>query len=333
MKKSNLVSLGGGTGQAAVLRGLKNKNINLTAIVAVTDNGGSSGQIRRSMGIPQPGDSRNCLVAVSDTENLITKLFEYRFVEGDLQGVNLGNLIIAALTRILGDFGEAVTAANFLLKTRAQVLPVSNQSTQICAELASGQKIIGEWEIISRQSKSRIKKAYLQNKISAFPFCLSAIQNADLIIIGPGSFYTALISNLLVSGIKQAIQNSKAKILYICNLMSQPGQTAGFGVKDHVLELEKYLGKKVDYVLVNNKKVSKKILALYQEYNSHQIILDLQDSRVIQAPLAQNIIGEAVRQDKRSGEAFKEWSLWTHILRHDPEKLAEEIMKILVNLR
>ena len=331
--KLNIVSIGGGTGQAAILRGLKDKNINLTAIVAVTDNGGSSGQIRRSMAIPQPGDSRNCLVSVSDAENLITKLFEYRFVEGDLQGVNLGNLIIAALTRILGDFGEAVTAANFLLKTKAQILPVSNQSTQICVELSSGEKIIGEWEIIARQSKARIKKAYLKNNISAFPACLSALTKADLIVIGPGSFYTAIISNLLVSGIKQTIKKSRAKILYICNLMSQPGQTTGFKISNHISELEKYLNKKVDYILVNNKKISKKILDIYKEFGSDEIIFDLKDSRIIQAPLVQNIIGEAVRQDKRRGKAFKEWSLWTHILRHDSEKLGEEIVKILTNLK
>ncbi|MFH1392742.1 MAG: gluconeogenesis factor YvcK family protein [bacterium] len=331
--KHNLVCLGGGTGQAAVLKGLKNKNFNLTAIVAVTDNGGSSGRIRRSMGIPQPGDSRNCLVAVSNPENILTKLFEYRFCQGDLQGINLGNLIIAALTRIFGDFGEAVAFTNQMLKTKAQILPVSNQSTQICAELQNNKKIIGEWEIISRKSKLRIKKAYLRNKIFAFVPALQAIKKADLIIIGPGSFYTALISNLLVSGIKQAIKNSKAKTLYICNLMSQPGQTTGLGVKDHVLELEKYLDKKLDYILVNNKKISKKILDIYQEFNSHQIILDLKDIRIIQASLAQNIIGEAVRKDKRSGKAFKEWSLWTHILRHDSEKLGEEIAKILTNIK
>lgn len=327
--KSNIVCLGGGTGQAAVLKGLKNKNLNLTAIVAVTDNGGSSGQIRRSMGIPQPGDSRNCLVAASNLENILTKLFEYRFVEGDLQGVNLGNLIIAALTRIFGDFGEAVAFTNQMLKTKAQILPVSNQSTQICAELQNNKKIIGEWEIISRKNKSRIKKAFLKNKIFAFVPALQAIQKANLIIIGPGSFYTALISNLLVLGIKQAIKKSKAKILYICNLMSQPGQTTGFKVSDHILELENYLGKKLDYILVNNKQISKKILDIYQEFNSHEIKLDLEDKRIIQAPLAQNIIGEAVRKDKRHGKAFKEWSLWTHILRHDSQKLAQEIMKVL----
>lgn len=331
--RPNIVCLGGGTGQAAVLKGLKNKNFNLTAIVAVTDNGGSSGQIRRSMGIPQPGDSRNCLVSVSDAENLITKLFEYRFAEGDLRGANLGNLIIAALTRILGDFGEAVTAANFLLKTKAQILPVSNQSTEICIELYSGKKIVGEWEIISRKNKSRIKKAFLKNKIQAFPACISAIKKAGLIIIGPGSFYTALIANLLVSGITEAIKKSRAKILYICNLMSQPGQTTGYEVSDHIKELEKYLDKKVDYILVNNRKISKKILDIYQEFNSQPIILGSKDIRIIQAPLAQNIIGEAIRKDKRSGEAFKEWSLWTHILRHDSEKLGEDIIKILTNIK
>lgn len=327
--RPNLVSLGGGTGQAVVLRGLKNRPVNLTAIVAVTDNGGSSGQIRRAMNIAQPGDSRNCLVAASNSEDMMTRLFEYRFLEGELQGISLGNLIIAALTRICGDFGEAITIANAMLSTKVQVLPVSSQSTEICAVLENNKKIIGEWEIISRKNKSRIKKVYLKNKTFAFPPCLTALKKADLIIIGPGSFYTALISNLLVLGIRQAIQTSKAKILYICNLMSQPGQTIGFKVSHHVQELEKYLGKKVSYILVNNKKISKKILALYQEFGSEEIKLDLKDRRVISVPLAQNIIGEATRRDTRQGKAFKEWSLWTHILRHDAERLGDEVMKIL----
>lgn len=329
MKKYNIVCIGGGTGQATVLKGLKNKkSINLSAIVAVTDNGGSSGQIRRCMAIPQPGDSRNCLVSASDSESIITKLFEYRFCQGELQGTNLGNLIIAALTRIFNDFGKAVVYANQMLKTKAQIFPVSNQSTQICVELANGKKIEGEWEIITRKNKLKIKKAYLKNKIFGFSPALQAVKKADLIIIGPGSFYTALISNLLV--LKQEIKKSKAKILYICNLMSQPGQTTGFGVKEHVLELEKYLNKKLDYILINNKKISKKILDIYKNFNSHEIKLDLlDDPRIIQAPLAQNKAEEAVRKDKRSGKAFKEWSLWTHILRHDSKKLSQEILKLL----
>lgn len=327
MKKHNIVCIGGGTGQAAVLKGLKNKkNINLSAIVAVTDNGGSSGQIRRCMGIPQPGDSRNCLVSVSNPKNIITKLFAYRFLESELQGTNLGNLIIAALTRIFGDFGEAVTYANQMLKTKALILPVSNQSTQICVQLENNKKIIGEWEIITRKNKLKIKKAYLKNKIQVFPPALQAIKKANLIIIGPGSFYTALISNLLV--LKQAIKKSRAKILYICNLMSQPGQTTGFGVQNHVLELEKYLNKKLDYILVNNKQISKSILEIYKNFNSHEIKLDLQDKRIIQAPIAQNQTGEAIRQDKRM-KAFKESGLWTHILRHDSQRLAREIIKVL----
>lgn len=327
---NNIVSLGGGTGQATLLAGLKDRdNLNLTAIVAVTDNGGSSGQIRRSMDIPQPGDSRNCLVAASDPTNLMPKLFEYRFVEGDLKGTNLGNLIIAALTRIFGDFGEAITVANTLLETKVQVLPVSSQGTQIAVELESGQRVVGEWEIITRKDKSRIKTCYLKDKIQAFPPCLAAISKADLIVIGPGSFYTALISNLLVSGIAKAIIQSPAKVAYVCNLMSQPGQTTGFKASDHIKEMEKYLGRNLDYVLLNTKPIPDNMLDLYKEFGSHEIELDLEDKRIIKAPLAQDKATEAVRKDKRHGQAFQEWSLWTHVLRHDSQKIAQEILNLL----
>lgn len=333
MQKStkNIVCLGAGTGQASVLKGLSIMPVNLYGIVGITDNGGSSGAIRRSMDIPAPGDTRNCLISVSDPDEIMTKLFEYRFVEGDLQGTNLGNLIIAALARVFGDFGQAITMANIMLKTKAQIFPASVHPTHICAELMNNRKIKGEWEIITRKDKSKIKQMFLKDKISAYPPCISSILKADLIVIGPGALFTALCSILLISGIANAICTSKAKICYVANLMTQPGQTDKFALSDHVKIIEKYLGKKLDYILINNKKISGQILNHYNELNSNPVQLDKikNDKRLIKAPLAQNKIGEAVRKDLRKGKAFKEWSLWTHILRHDSKRVAEEILKLL----
>jgi uncharacterized cofD-like protein len=328
----NIVCLGGGTGQASVMKGLcQIPNLNITGIVTVTDNGGSSGSIRKILGIPQPGDSRNCLTAVSDPDDIITKLLAFRFSEGELAGTNLGNLIIAALTRILGDFGEAVSATNTILKTKAKVLPVTTKSTHICVQLKNGKDICGEWEIIARSDKNDIAKVFLQEKADAYPPCIEAINSADLIIIGPGSLYTALISNLLVGGIADAIRESKAKKVYIVNLMTQPGQTIGYKLSDHIKVIEKYLGSKLDYILANNKRITKAILENYKKFHSQPVkIDDIPDSkRLIKAPLAHGKLDEAIRTDPRQGQAFKEWGLWTHILRHNPNQVAKEVEKLL----
>jgi len=330
-KQKNIVCLGAGTGQASILKGLSRMPFNVSGIVSVTDNGGSSGQIRKSMDIPQPGDTRNCLASVADSEEIMTKLFEYRFLEGDLQGTSLGNLIIASLTRIFGDFGQAITMANIMLKTKAQILPVTTRSTHICAELLNGKIIKGEWEIIARKDKAKISRMFLKDESYAYPPCISALRKADLIIIGPGSLFTALVANLLVSGIAPTIRASRAKTCYIANLMTQPGQTIGFKLSDHVQIIEKYLGRELDYILVNNKKISGDVLKHYSEFGSEPVKINKikNPKRIIRAPLAHDQVGEAVRKDLRSGKAFKEWSLWTHILRHDSVRAAQEVGKLI----
>lgn len=326
-----VVCLGAGTGQATVLRGLKNERIDLTAIVAVTDNGGASGKVRRAMNIPQMGDTRNCLVNTAPSEGVLTKLFDFRFTEGDLQGINLGNLVIAALTRIFGDFGEAVKFSNLMLQTKVCIMPVSCESTQICAELQNGRVIEGEWEIIAREDNSPIKKVFLKEKIRAYQLCLDVIRKADLIVIGPGSLFTGLVSNLLVRGISEAITNSSGSVVYIVNLMTQHGQTDNFAVSHHIKTIENYLCRKVDYVLVNSEEIPEDILTFYKNFHSYPIVLDKSNienpERLILTSLISN--ERELYQDKRQGGVFKEWGLWTHLFCHDPKKVTKVIMDLL----
>lgn len=328
-KKSKIVCLGAGTGQATVLRGLKKYICDLTGIVGGTDNGGSSGVLRREMGIPQPGDTRNCLENVSDPDDIFTKIFSYRFPKGSLRGVSLGNLILAALTRITGDFGKAVMAANSLLKTEVKIYPVSTESTHIACRLENGREIRGEWEIILRKDQSPIKEILLTKKADAFPQVLKALSRADLIIIGPGSLFTGVLPHFLVEGIPEAIRSSRAKKVYICNMMTQPGQTTGFRVSDHIKQVKKYLGENPDYVIVNNGKIHPTILEHYKEFNSKPVVLDKTgDVKVIAKPLAQNQVAEAVHRENARMKDFKEWREWTHLLRHNSDKLA----KVLIDL-
>ena len=320
--KKKVVCIGAGTGQSAILSGLKEKDVELFGLVAVTDNGGHSGIIRKSLSLPQVGDSRSCLVSVAK-EPLMRELFSYRFSDGELSGVNVGNLLIAALIQKQGSFLKGIEEASKLLKTQAAVLPVSDCDTHIGAELDDGSVYVGEWEIMERKSKSKIKRLFLSQKANANPACLEAIKNADLIVIGPGSLRTGLISNLLVKGIPEALKSSKAKKVYVCNIMTQPGQTDGFSVKDHLNELEKYLGFRVDVVLMNNKLPKKELLERYKEDGSDFlepmdcngrvcVVKDLLDGREFEA----RAVGKGQKVD-------------IHYIRHDPEKVADAVLDIL----
>ncbi|MDP2918226.1 MAG: YvcK family protein [bacterium] len=328
--KPKIVCLGAGTGQATALKGLKRYECDLTGVVGGTDNGGSSGVLRKELGIPQPGDTRNCLENVSDPNDLFTKIFAYRFNEGSLKGTSLGNLILAALTRITGDFGAAVMAANSLLETNVQIYPVSVTSTHIACELKNGKKVVGEWEIILRKDKSPIKKIYLTDDARAFPPVIAAIEQADLIVIGPGSLFTGVLPHFLIGGMAEAIRMAAAKKVYICNMMTQPGQTEGYSVSDHLNQVKKYLGKNPDYVIVNNGKISPEIIKHYKNFRSAPVKVDqARGVKVIAENLAQNQIDEAVHLENTRLRRFREWSEWTHLLRHDAEKLAEILMKLV----
>ncbi|MBU0635978.1 uridine diphosphate-N-acetylglucosamine-binding protein YvcK, partial [Candidatus Micrarchaeota archaeon] len=241
-KNPKIVLAGGGTGLSTLLTGLKHFTDNLSAIVTVTDSGKSSGKLRKEQNMLPPGDIRNCLVALSNREERLKKLFQYRFQNGSLEGHSFGNLFIAALTATTGSFEKAVQEASRILAIQGKVVPSTLSNTHIGVELENGQVLVGEDTIVARNDtvhkRSPIKKAFLKPaSVKATPEALEEIKNADLIILGPGCLYTSIISNLLVNGIASSIQKSKAKKVFVCNIMTQQGQTDGFSASQHIKKI------------------------------------------------------------------------------------------------
>jgi len=248
-----IVAIGGGTGLSTLLRGLKEYSGNLTAIVTVADNGGSSGRLRRELGVLPPGDFRQCLVAMADVEPLMTRLFQYRFGEGSgLEGHSFGNLFIVAMTAITGNFERALRESSRVLAVRGQILPSTLADLTLCAEFEDEDRVEGESEIT--KTRKKIKRVYLQpSHPPAYPEAIRAILEADLIVIGPGSLYTSVLPNLLVEDIARAVRASNALKVYVCNVATQHGETDDFGVVDHIKTLNSHVSPGLfDYVLANN---------------------------------------------------------------------------------
>jgi uncharacterized cofD-like protein len=280
-RSARIVALGGGTGLSAVLRGLKryvgepgsagsadkdggSPISDLTAVVTVTDDGGSSGRLRREYRVLPPGDIRNCMVALSQDEHLLGKLFQYRFPAGrGLAGHSFGNLFLTALTNITGDFPAAVQVSARILASRGHIFPPTAQNVTLEAELADGSTIAGETRI--SRSRQRIRSVRLvPRRVRPLPQVLSAIRAADLILVGPGSLYTSIIPNLLVDQIAEAIANSRATRVYIANLMTQPGETDGYTVAEHVRAIYEHTGHPLfDFAVVNRGKISPRLLHRY----------------------------------------------------------------------
>lgn len=258
-KGPKIVVIGGGTGLTSVLRGIKEYSRNITAVVTVADDGGSSGEIRKSIGILPPGDIRNCLAALSNDEELLTQLFQYRFAAGaGLNGHSLGNLLITALTEITGSFEEAIAESARVLAVQGNVLPSTLKNINLVAEIELPEKkvtvnITGESEISNMGGK--VRRVWLDpGNPSPFPPTLQAILSADLIVIGPGSLYTSIIANLLVPDLVDAIHVSKACKIYVCNVATQEGETDGYSCEDHIRAIENHIGSNIfDVVVANNR--------------------------------------------------------------------------------
>ncbi|MCH6555204.1 MAG: YvcK family protein [Chloroflexi bacterium] len=250
-----IVAIGGGTGLATLLRGLKAYTTNLTAIVTVADDGGSSGRLRRELGTLPPGDVRNCIAALADAEPLMTSLFQYRFSDGSgLAGHSFGNLFIVAMSGVVGNFEDAIRQTSRVLAVRGQIIPSTLANVTLCAKTDDAQTITGESSISDTKAKGRIKEVFLQPEDSpAHPEAVRAILDADMIILGPGSLYTSVLPNLLVKGIRRAFAASPAVKAYICNVATQPGETDGFSLAQHVDAIEEHVGGHLlRWVVVNN---------------------------------------------------------------------------------
>ncbi|MFW5885473.1 MAG: uridine diphosphate-N-acetylglucosamine-binding protein YvcK [Halanaerobium sp.] len=304
-----IVAFGGGTGLSNLLRGLKRNSDNLTAVVTVADDGGSSGRLRDEMGILPPGDIRNCLVALADREPLMEKLFQHRFEsEGGLEGHSFGNLYIAAMTEVLGDFEEAVRASSKVLAIRGKVLPATNEDIKLGAVYHDQEEKMGESAIPVYDKE--INKVFLYpENASTTPEVRDSIKNADVIVIGPGSLYTSILPNLLVKGIAEEIKKSDALKLYICNVMTQPGETDAYTAADHAEAIVDHCGSGVfDYVVVNNRKGTAELRKKYEAEGAYPVQIDHQRLRKLGFKI---IEADLLKKDS--------------YLRHDPEALAELI--------
>lgn len=292
-----IVVVGGGTGLSTLLRGLKEYSSNITAIVTVADDGGSSGRLRREIGVLPPGDIRNCLAALADEEELLTELFQYRFKAGDgLVGHSFGNLFLTVMSEITGDLEQAATASSKVLAISGKVLPSTLSDVSLWAEMEDGRIIEGESNI--PQAKGKIKSiGCIPANPPALPAAVRAIEEAEYIIIGPGSLYTSIIPNLLVPDIRDAIAKVNVPRIYICNIMTQPGETEGYSVADHIREIDRVGKSKLfDAVLVHRKPPSPQSLERYALENSYPVALDRQEiaklnRRIVMANVMEEDLG------------------------------------------
>ena len=310
-----VVVIGGGTGLSTMLRGLKKYTSHITAIVTVGDDGGGSGKIREDLGMLPPGDIRNCILALADTEPLMEDLLQYRFTEGSLKGQCFGNLFLAAMAGISENFEDAVQKMSSVLAVKGKVLPVTLDDMKLVAELENGEIIEGESKIPSEVivRKTSIKKLAIK-PIDAKPLeeAIKSINGADVIIMGPGSLYTSIIPNLLVKGISEAICKSDAKKVYISNVMTQPGETDGFKVSNHLKVLMDYgVAENIDYVIANNGIIPPDIKEKYAKENAELVVLDYENISNLNVKI---IEADLIKITKR-------------YVKHNAEKLAELIIK------
>ncbi|MFE8701561.1 uridine diphosphate-N-acetylglucosamine-binding protein YvcK [Cytobacillus sp. FJAT-54145] len=311
-----IVIIGGGTGLPVLLRGLKQYPVDITAIVTVADDGGSSGRLRDEMDIPPPGDIRNVLAALSDVEPLIEEMFQHRFATShELSGHSLGNLILAAMTSITGNFVHAIQEMSKVLNVRGKVLPAANRSVVLHAEMEDGTIVSGESKI--PYSGKRIKKVFLTpNNIHPLPETIHAIRQADLIILGPGSLYTSILPNLLVPKLGDEVCRSRAKKVYICNLMTQAGETLNFTASDHVKAIYDHMKCAfINTILVNSENIPDDVLAKYDEELAMPVHFDL--TRLYELGL-EVVDGEIMCLDNGA-------------IRHDTKEVAKILYSLLIN--
>ncbi len=303
-----IVAIGGGTGLSTLLRGLKEYTTNIAAIVTVADDGGSSGRLRRELGVLPPGDFRNCIVALADAEPLMTKLFQYRFSEGSgLDGHSFGNLFIVAMSGITGNFEQAIRESSRVLAVRGQILPSTLENLTLCAQLVDEATVEGESNI--SKSSQPIKRVYLEPEHpAAYPEAIRAILDADMVVVGPGSLYTSVLPNLLVEDLARALAGSRALKVYVCNVATQRGETDNFMVQDHMRALLRHLPENPFHFVVANDRLGAE---LPPQWRVSQVAYrgdgsDIEGTEVVQADVI----------DSRNP------------LRHDPKKLAQALMRL-----
>lgn len=311
-----ITAIGGGTGLSTMLRGLKKYTQNLTAVVTVADDGGGSGVLRRDIGMPPPGDIRHCMESLANVEPIMERLLTYRFQEGSLAGQSFGNLILAALNGVTGSFEEAVAQMSQVLAITGRILPVTSADVQLEAVFENGARVVGESKISSFKKEQDCRIAHvalLPERPAALPAALQAIREADLILMGPGSLYTSVIPNLLVDGVVEAICRSEALKIYVCNIMTQEGETEGYTAADHVDALLSHGAPGlVDLCLANSAPVRPGLVEKYREEDAAPILVDRERIRAMGLEL----------------EEYPVASEGGDYARHDPDRLAAAVLDV-----
>ncbi|RWZ54976.1 YvcK family protein [Halobacillus fulvus] len=312
--KPRVVVIGGGTGMPVLLRGLKNLPIDLSAIVTVADDGGSSGRLRTEMEIPAPGDIRNVVAALSDAEPMLLELFQHRFANGNgLFGHSMGNLLLAAMASMTGDFYRGIKEISRVLNVRGEIFPIANHSMNLHAEMEDGTVVMGE-SSIPKQNK-RIKRVFVSpTPVQPLPEAVEAIKKADLIVISPGSLYTSILPNIIIPEIGQALKETKANVTYICNVMTQEGETSGYTAADHLQALFDHIGNDViQSIVVHNKPIEQEVREAYAKENAEPVIYDIKRLK----SMGIEVVEEDIIDHSKA------------TIRHDTQKLAQLIHSMI----
>lgn len=320
----NIVTVGGGTGSFTLLSGLKVlPDITLTALVSMADDGGSTGVLRDELGVLPPGDVRQCLVALSEETQTVRSLMNYRFEEGVLRGHSFGNLFLAALEKVTGDFALGAEVASSVLKVKGKVLPVTSNKATLCIELSDGDVLIGENSINHADlGERKVKKMFYEDGVDLSSRARHALLNADMIVIGPGNYYCSLLPNLIVNGFQKTILETNATLVYVCNLTNKQGHTLGWKASDYVEGLEKEMGRSFDAILVNTKEPSKEQVERYRLKEGDGVLIenDLVGERVTRG----DFLSETLHLEKSVDVVASQRSF----IRHDGLKIARAIEKL-----
>lgn len=312
-RQPEIVVIGGGTGMPVLLRGLKDLPVQLTALVTVADDGGSTGKIRSEMAIPAPGDIRNVIAALSDAEPMLLDLFQHRFTNGNVSGHSMGNLLLAAMTSISGNFYQGIKEISRVLNVKGRIYPISNESMSLHAEMKDGTIVSGESAI--PLANKTIGRVFLQPEpVKPLPNAVHAIKQADLIVISPGSLYTSIIPNLIIPGIDTAIQEANGQVAYVCNVMTQQGETSDFTASDHIKAINHHIGEGcIDSIIVHNEPISESIRNMYAEENAVPVINDIDKLRSMNLQVVEEDIIDRSRIT----------------LRHDTDKIAQLLFSMM----
>ncbi|MEC0303053.1 gluconeogenesis factor YvcK family protein [Terribacillus saccharophilus] len=314
MTRKKIVAIGGGTGMPVLLRGLKQLPVDLSAIVTVADDGGSSGKLRNELAMPAPGDIRNVIAALADAEPMLIDLFQHRFKDGNgLSGHSMGNLLLAAMTSISGDFYNGIKEISRVLKVKGNIYPIANQNVVLHAEMTDGEIVTGESNI--PLANKQIKRVFVSPlPVKPLPDAIEAIKQADLIVISPGSLYTSVMPNLIVPEIENALRDAPGKVVYVCNVMTQYGETTGYTAGDHIQAIHDHIGADiVSKIVVNNSQIEQDIRENYAEEHAEPVVYDI--SRLKSLGL-EVIEADIIDHDQRK-------------LRHDTHKIAKLLYAML----